>query len=58
MESKGIMVFGSKKDSATLLRNGNEIEDIGQRIMRDMEGALGQKNLFDLIIIMKFSLLV
>lgn len=46
MDSKGIMVFGSKKDNATLLRNREVIlQNIGQRSMGDKESALRKKNL-------------
>ena len=45
MESKGrwYLVQGN---NISYLGNGNDIGDIGQRIMRDIEGELRQKNLF------------
>lgn len=54
MEPKRIMVFGSKKDNVTLLRNWEVILHVLDK--GSMESSLRQKDLLDLIMIMKFVL--
>lgn len=58
MESKGSTIYGSKKDNATLWAMVMIFKILDKGSMRDMGGALGQKNIFDLVKIMKFVLRV